>query len=129
MNRGLKLAGDWDLWRRFAMLQELVHVDRQLGSFHARPGQKSADVSGYRKECESIRPSASRRQALSRLLRGPTDWNVRRIAFSGTEELRLRHDIVEIKSSERLKALFRPQDYLLKKLRQRHRAARGSNHE
>lgn len=46
----LRLAADWDLWRRFARQAELVHLRRQLGAFTVRPGQLSADKGAYRLE-------------------------------------------------------------------------------
>jgi hypothetical protein len=122
--RELKLAGDWDLWRRFAQTQELVLVDRQLGSFHARPGQKSADVAGYRGECERLLPTAERLANFDRLTQSAPDWSVRRIGVTPTGELRLRHDKVDLKPFDRLKAKFRPREYLLRKLMQGHHAAR-----
>ena len=124
VDRELKLAGDWDLWRRFAQTQELVLVDRQLGSFHARPGQKSADVAGYRSECERLLPTAERLANFDRLTQSAPDWSVRRIGVTPTGELWLRHDKVDLKPFERLKAKFRPRKYLLRKLMQGHHAAR-----
>lgn len=59
LNTSLKLAGDWDLWRRFAEHAELVHLRRQLGAFTIRPGQLSADIGAYRLEVERIRQSAA----------------------------------------------------------------------
>ena len=35
------LAGDWDLWRRFAAFTPVVHIARQMGAFRIRDGQKS----------------------------------------------------------------------------------------
>ena len=124
VDRELKLAGDWDLWRRFAQTQELVLVDRQLGSFHARPGQKSADVAGYRGECERLLPTAERLANFDRVTQSTQDWSVRRIGVTPTGELRLRHDKVDLKPFDRLKAKFRPREYLLRKLMQGHHAAR-----
>lgn len=66
---GLRLAGDWNLWRTFASRAPLVHAARQLGSFCVRPGQLSADMDAYRAEMESLAPLAGRRAAMENLLR------------------------------------------------------------
>ncbi|MDE7064368.1 MAG: hypothetical protein K2O70_02710 [Desulfovibrionaceae bacterium] len=64
-----KLAGDWDLWRRFAQKAPLYHVEKQLGSFWRRPGQKSADMGAYRKEMDIVCSTEERRKAFATLLR------------------------------------------------------------
>ena len=63
VNSTLKLAGDWDLWRRFAEHEELFHIDRQLGSFHFRKGQKSSDIFNYWGECARLMPMNDRKSA------------------------------------------------------------------
>ncbi len=45
-----RLAGDWDLWRRFATFATPIHVQRQLGAFWIHPDQLSHDLSRYRAE-------------------------------------------------------------------------------
>lgn len=54
LNAGLRLAGDWDLWVRFARHAPLLHVQRQLGSFWRRPGQLSSDMNAYLAEMRSL---------------------------------------------------------------------------
>jgi glycosyltransferase involved in cell wall biosynthesis len=49
----LRLAGDYDLWRRFAGHSELLAVDRPLASFRSRPGQLSEDLESYYEEIRS----------------------------------------------------------------------------
>lgn len=56
VNTKLKLAGDWDLWRRFSEHAQLVQVDRQTGVFCRRAGQKSSNMEGYLNECNNIYP-------------------------------------------------------------------------
>jgi glycosyltransferase involved in cell wall biosynthesis len=67
LDRALKLAGDWDLWRRMAAFAELAKVPWPMGIFRRRSGQLSEDMSGYLREIETIIPSASRLSALRKL--------------------------------------------------------------
>jgi hypothetical protein len=62
LNPALRLAGDWDLWSRFARTAPLVHVNRQLGAFHSRPGQLSTDLDAYWAEVNQLAPLAQRQQ-------------------------------------------------------------------
>jgi hypothetical protein len=64
VNTAVRLAGDWDLWRRFARVTPLVHVQRQLGAFCVRPGQQSANPGAYRAEVDSMIPRAQRQRDL-----------------------------------------------------------------
>jgi len=48
-----RLAGDFDLWRRFARQTDLVIVDAILGCFRMRAGQLSADLARYRAEIDA----------------------------------------------------------------------------
>lgn len=58
LNRSLKLAGDFDLWRRFAAQTELLALDSPLASFRSRPGQLSEQVEKYYAELDRVRPLA-----------------------------------------------------------------------
>lgn len=49
-----KLAGDWDLWRRFAEYTTLYCFTFPLACFSRRIGQKSSDMAGYYKEVDQI---------------------------------------------------------------------------
>ncbi|MBI5136919.1 MAG: glycosyl transferase family 2 [Nitrospirae bacterium] len=69
LNTSLRLAGDWDLWVRFARLTPLVHAHRQLGAFHVRPGQQSSDMERYRSEMDQMVPRASRQGELRKWVR------------------------------------------------------------
>ena len=54
LNAQLRLAGDWDLWRRFAEYNELITMRAVLG-FHRRlQGQLSEDRDGYYREIDNI---------------------------------------------------------------------------
>jgi len=60
VDKTMRFAGDWDLWRRFARKAPLVHVQRQLGAFRSRPGQISNNLSAYHEEIENRMPWARR---------------------------------------------------------------------
>jgi hypothetical protein len=64
LDSSFRLAGDWDLWTRFARLTPLTHVHRQLGAFYIRPGQQSSDMETYRSEMNRVLPLHSRRTGL-----------------------------------------------------------------
>lgn len=69
LNASLKLAGDWDLWVRFAQYTPLTHVHRQLGAFYVRPGQQSSDMETYRSEMDQIAPQRDRRLEMNNWMR------------------------------------------------------------
>jgi Glycosyl transferase family 2 len=48
-----RIAGDFDLWRRFARQTDLVNVNAILGCFRVRAGQLSEDMPGYRAEIDA----------------------------------------------------------------------------
>ncbi len=66
-----RLAGDFDLWRRFARQTDLVIIDTILGCFRFRAGQLSNDKSKYHAEVDAslspdemiIRSRAAKRYA------------------------------------------------------------------
>lgn len=53
-NGKMRLAGDFDLWRRFARHSDMVVVDALLGVFRVREGQLSASIDKYHKEIDDI---------------------------------------------------------------------------
>lgn len=55
INRRLKLAGDYDLWTRFAKYAELIAVSCPLAHFRSRTGQLSSELGKYNEELEQIR--------------------------------------------------------------------------
>jgi glycosyltransferase involved in cell wall biosynthesis len=69
VNPELRLAGDWDLWHRFAAHVSLVHVQRQLGAFFVRPGQQSTNLDAYWAEVDQVVPTDERRKHFRRLSR------------------------------------------------------------
>jgi len=67
LNTAFKFAGDWDLWRRFAKHSELVHLQRNIGAFCTRPGQLSADISGYNDEIDLTIPRDVRAYRMAKI--------------------------------------------------------------
>jgi glycosyltransferase involved in cell wall biosynthesis len=55
INKDLKYAGDFDLWRKFACIAKMYTLDLPLGIFRYRKGQTSSDKDSYYKEVESIK--------------------------------------------------------------------------
>jgi hypothetical protein len=64
LNRSLKLAGDFDLWRRFALFAELLAVDRPLASFRSHGRQISAEREKYYSEVEKVVAEVQGEQSL-----------------------------------------------------------------
>ncbi|PNG25251.1 glycosyltransferase [Methylocella silvestris] len=60
LNASFRLAGDFDLWRRFAREAPLVSVDAILGCFRTRSGQLSADRASYYAELDASMTEADR---------------------------------------------------------------------
>lgn len=54
IDASLKLAGDFDLWQRFAAHTELLALDRPLGSFRSRAGQLSSEIDKYYAEVDGL---------------------------------------------------------------------------
>jgi hypothetical protein len=52
LRRDLRLAGDFDLWRRFARTAALAVCPFPLGAWRQRPGQTSADLAAYYREVD-----------------------------------------------------------------------------
>ncbi len=67
VDTSLKLAGDWDLWRRFAAHAPLIHAPFPLGAFRVRAGQLSSNLCGYLHDVDARLPREHRRRALKRL--------------------------------------------------------------
>ncbi len=54
VDESLRLAGDFELWRRFAVHADYVSVDAALGCFRIRPGQATSDLAKYNAEIDGI---------------------------------------------------------------------------
>jgi glycosyltransferase involved in cell wall biosynthesis len=63
--RGLKLAGDYFLWRHFAKSAELHSIMSQLGAFRIHVGQLSENQGAYRAEVTSLIRAATSREKLT----------------------------------------------------------------
>jgi len=53
LDKRFRMAGDFDLWRRFAVKTDLVMVNSILGRFRVRAGQKSTDSNSYYAEIDA----------------------------------------------------------------------------
>jgi glycosyltransferase involved in cell wall biosynthesis len=74
-----RLAGDFDLWRRFARQTDLVSADTILGCFRVRAGQLTTDMAGYRAEIDaSLSPAEieTRDKAAKSYARAGFDYRV-----------------------------------------------------
>lgn len=56
LDTSFNLAGDWDLWRRFAQHNPLYSVESPLAKFTRREGQKSASIEDYWAEVDAAIP-------------------------------------------------------------------------
>lgn len=62
---GLRLAGDYWLWTRFARETPLYSLPVQVSCFRRQPGQLSEDGEGYRREMASVSPQQRLRPRLA----------------------------------------------------------------
>jgi glycosyltransferase involved in cell wall biosynthesis len=69
LNSDYRLAGDWDLWRRFSKHTEYIQVPWALGYFYERKGQISTIDNGraYQEEIDKVLSYSERKAALRRL--------------------------------------------------------------
>lgn len=64
LDTNFRLAGDFDLWRRFSEHRPLVIVDTILGCFRFRSGQLTTNMAKYHAEIDaSLSPEAMKRRA------------------------------------------------------------------
>jgi hypothetical protein len=92
---GMKLAGDWYLWQRFAQQATVAQSSYPMGAFRIRDGQLSVrHRDTYANEINAIVPLAQREKAFRELLEsGPVLRNVLRGARPGTNICLYREDI------------------------------------
>lgn len=64
INQELRLAGDWDLWRRMAMHADFVQLPYPTGAFRRHKGQLTENMSAYFQEMENILPQKKRQMLL-----------------------------------------------------------------
>jgi glycosyltransferase involved in cell wall biosynthesis len=80
INSKLKLAGDFDLWMKFAQRETLWQLNGPLGIFRKRKGQLSENLQGYWDEIDTIRSYEEREEewgkAITRTYDGEPSLNV-----------------------------------------------------
>jgi hypothetical protein len=115
LNANFRLAGDFDLWRRFAKLSELMVADTILGCFRVRQGQLTANMALYQAKIDAslspeeikIRAKAARSYAKARstygvLVRSYLEpwryetWPMGVALFLGAKAFRLEHFRVSV---------------------------------
>jgi hypothetical protein len=67
LDASYQLAGDWDLWRRFAHRGELLHVPYALGCFRRHGNQRSTASGRYYTEIDESIPPEERAARFRRL--------------------------------------------------------------
>lgn len=67
LNADLRLAGDWDLWRRMAQIARLINLRAVLAYHRRRPGQLSGDMTSYWAEVDRINSELANSGAPARL--------------------------------------------------------------
>ncbi len=58
-----RLAGDYELWTRFAQRADLWHFQGPLGSFHRRTGQLTENMQAYFAEADTVLGAESKEKA------------------------------------------------------------------
>ena len=69
LDTSFKLAGDWDLWRRFAKHSEMVHLRANIGAFCRRPGQLTGEIGHYSAEVDKTIPKDARKSNMLDMIR------------------------------------------------------------
>ena len=94
--RPMKLAGDWNLWRRMAHHADLVQTGRALAAFRVRDGQLSAqNLGGYMAEMDAIVTPDTREQAFAELVAGPAPTRLRLESRFASDALTLVEERVD----------------------------------
>lgn len=70
INPNLRLAGDWDLWRRMAEHAPYIQLPWHMGVFRKRHGQLSSNISAYNEEINNLSPIESRYKYLRNVFIG-----------------------------------------------------------
>lgn len=92
IDAAFRLAGDYDLWIRFAQLAPLVSVNSMVSCFRRTPGQLSEDLSAYLREARRVSSGrdpvsvrARRQLQLDRYLPGFLSGGIGKLLF-GTRQ-------------------------------------------
>jgi glycosyltransferase involved in cell wall biosynthesis len=82
IDQRFRLAGDWDLWRRFASKTPLYLLDFPTARFTQRKGQASSDLASYYAEIDASPPSEpADDENFYRLTRAPGEnWKIEILA-------------------------------------------------
>ena len=92
LSANFRFAGDFDLWRRFAMQSDLVIVDTILGCFRVRAGQLTNDL--RRKIAKRYAKARFEYRVLVRHYGGPwvcERWPMCVLPFLGTKAFKAEH--------------------------------------
>lgn len=94
INPAFRLAGDWDLWRRFAQKTPLYALDFPLARFTQRAGQASSDMQAYYAEVDATPiDHVCDDENSYRLVRYPgQDWSIVIEGPSEPQSLELPHE-------------------------------------
>ncbi len=101
LNSNMHYAGDWDLWRRMALLTIFIQTSWPLGLFRNRIGQLSRSDNGraYQAEIEDIVPAEKRRAAVAVLgSKGPNHGACPILSHSQSGQYRL--DLLSVEEEQ-----------------------------
>jgi glycosyltransferase involved in cell wall biosynthesis/ubiquinone/menaquinone biosynthesis C-methylase UbiE len=86
----LRLAGDYELWTRFAQHADLWHFAGPLGSFHRRAGQLTEKMDPYFAETDAVVSPESKERAwkalVAQLAADPSQYSVPCLAYNWTTD-------------------------------------------
>lgn len=84
LDTAFRLAGDFDLWRRFARFADLVSVEAGIGVFRRNKGQLSGDGEAYWAELDASLNEEDRaaRRAIASKLRGASKKNMEKAGLA-----------------------------------------------
>lgn len=87
LNESFRLAGDWDLWRRFADFSSATVLEATTGFHRRRSGQLSADLSRYHQEVDAYLatlaiPDMPTPEAIQRIAYNPEKRSWQPIAYT-----------------------------------------------
>lgn len=89
INPNLRLAGDWDLWRRMATHAPYIQLPWHMGIFRKHPGQLSSNLAAYNEEIDTICPMAARCRRLRSLSIKPAKFFAPTVIPIGDNQFKL----------------------------------------
>jgi hypothetical protein len=90
----LRLAGDWDLWRRFAGHADLVTFKAVLGIHRRHAGQLSEDMGKYWREVDDVKAKSLGGEAIMQIDHG--SWDVRSGWIGGWDSNLSRYSVYRV---------------------------------